>query len=132
MSSCNYDRIADRYEEIRGGEARAEAIAAALLPFVHGPTVLDVGVGTGIIATALERHGLSVRGVDISQSMLAKATPRLPGRVACATAERLPVRDRSVDTALFVWSLHLIGDRVAALREAARVSSPDGRVIVAF
>lgn len=130
MTSCNYDRIADRYEELRGGTARADAIAATLHTLIQGRRVLDIGVGTGIIGAAVARHGFTVLGVDISTSMLEKAQVRLPGRITCATGEQLPVRDRSVDTALFVWSLHLIGDRIAALRKAARAVSAQGCVIV--
>ena len=44
MSSRNYDRIAARYEDLRGGEARAEAIASAITPDVFGERILDVGV----------------------------------------------------------------------------------------
>ena len=129
MSSRNYDRIAARYEDLRGGEARAEAIASAITPEMFGERILDVGVGTGIVGAAFERRGYTVFGVDISQAMLAKAQPRLTGRVACATGERMPLRDRTVDTALFVWSLHHIADPVAAVREAARVVRAEGRVI---
>ena len=129
MSSRNYDRIADRYEDLRGGQARAEAIASAIKPVVFGERILDVGVGTGIVGATFERLGFTVFGVDISQAMLAKAQPRLTGRVACATGERLPLRDRTIDTALFVWSLHHIADPVAAVREAARVVRAEGRVI---
>ena len=129
MSSRNYDRIADRYEDLRGGRARAEAIASAITPEVFGERILDVGVGTGIVGAAFERLGFTVFGVDISQAMLAKAQPRLTGRVACATGERMPLRDHTVDTALFMWSLHHIADPVAAVREAARVVRAEGRVI---
>ena len=131
MASCNYDPIADRYEDLRGGQARADSIALGLQPLIHGLGVLDVGIGTAIIGAALERRGYTVRGVDISQSMLAKAKPRLPGRIACATAEQLPVRDESVDTALFVWSLHLIGDRahIRAVAERAGAARRGSRVL---
>ena len=129
MSSRNYDRIAARYEDLRGGEPRAESIASALTPEVVGERILDVGVGTGIVAAAFERRGFTVFGVDISEAMLAKAQPRLTGRVARATGERMPLRDRTVDTAVFVWSLHHIADPVAAVCEAARVVRAAGRVI---
>ena len=129
MSSRNYDRIAARYEDLRGGEARAEDIATAITPEVFGERILDVGVGTGIVGAAFERRGFTVFGVDISRAMLAQAKPRLTGRVACATGERMPLRDHTVDTALFVWSLHHIADPVAALRDAARVVRAEGRVI---
>lgn len=129
VSSRNYDRIATRYEDLRGGDARAEAIASAIAPEVFGDRILDVGVGTGIVGAVFERRGFTVFGVDISRSMLAKARPRLAGRVACATGERMPLRGRTIDTALFVWSLHHIADPVAAVREAARVVRAEGRVI---
>ena len=130
MSSCNYDRIADRYEDLRGGEQRAEQIAAQLAAVLRGPRVLDVGVGTGIIASAFERRGFEVFGIDISSSMLARARPRLPGRIALATGERIPLRDAAFDSAMFVWSIHHIGNAVSALRDAARAVGPVGRVVV--
>jgi SAM-dependent methyltransferase len=129
VSSQNYDRIAARYEDLRGGETRAEAIASAITPELRGSCVLDVGVGTGIVAAAFERRDYTVFGVDISRAMLAKAQPRLTGRVTCATGERMPLRDHAVDTAIFVWSLHHIADPVAAVRDAARIVRPDGCVI---
>jgi SAM-dependent methyltransferase len=127
-ASCNYDRIADRYEELRGGAARADAIAEVLAPLIGHRRALDIGVGTGIIAAALEERGCSVWGVDIAASMLAHARHRLRGRVVCASGERIPARDASFEVALFNWSLHLIGDQIAALREAARVAG--GRCII--
>ena len=129
MCSRNYDQIADRYEELRGGETRAQTIASALVPELFGERILDVGVGTGIVTAAIERRGYTVFGADISQAMLSKAQPRLTGRLACATGERLPLRDRTIDTVLFVWSLHHMADPLAAWREAARVVRVEGRVI---
>jgi SAM-dependent methyltransferase len=129
VSSRNYDRMADRYEELRGGETRAERIAAALEPELFGERILDVGVGTGIVAAAIERRGHTVFGVDISKAMLARAQLRLTGRVGCATGERMPLRDRAFDTVLFVWSLHHMAHPLAAWREAARVVRTEGRVI---
>jgi ubiquinone/menaquinone biosynthesis C-methylase UbiE len=130
MTSCNYDRIADQYEELRGGQRRAEIIASALEPMIIGRRVLDVGVGTGIIAAALERRGFTVFGIDISRSMLAKAHPRVGGRIVCATGECIPLREGSCDTATFVWSLHHIDDQIDALREAGRVVGSAGRIVV--
>ena len=82
VSSRNYDRIADRYEDLRGGVARAEQIASALAPELCGERILDVGVGTGIVAAAIERRGYTVFGVDIARAMLAKAQSA-PHRPRC-------------------------------------------------
>jgi SAM-dependent methyltransferase len=128
--SRSYGRIASRYEQARGGEGRARQIHDALRPFLRDvATLCDVGVGTGIVADQLTRDGTAVFGVDVSIEMLRQAAVRLPGRVAVADAARLPFSDHSFDAVLFVWVLHHAGDLVAALREAARVVVPGGRVL---
>lgn len=129
-ASTSYESIADEYEESRGGQRRADAIGAAIRP--HLPPharVLDVGVGTGIIAATLERQGHRVAGFDISPGMLRQSARRLPGRVGLGDAVALPVTDASVDAAVFVWVLHHVADPVAALAEARRVLSPPGAVL---
>ncbi|HXJ62997.1 MAG TPA: methyltransferase domain-containing protein, partial [Actinomycetota bacterium] len=45
-------------------------------------------------------------------------------------ARRLPVRDASVDQALSVWVLHVVGDAAGVLREVGRVLRPGGRYAV--
>ena len=44
--------------------------------------------------------------------------------------ERLPIRDASVDVALFSQALHHAADPQAALNEAARILTPGGRVLI--
>jgi ubiquinone/menaquinone biosynthesis C-methylase UbiE len=48
--SINFDRVADRYDESRGGAARGERFAAGLLPWLVPGRVLEVGVGTGLVS----------------------------------------------------------------------------------
>jgi SAM-dependent methyltransferase len=129
-ASRSYGRIANRYEQARGGSARAEQIHRALAPWLPTAGVLcDVGVGTGIIADRIAVDGVRVVGVDVSVEMLQVARTRLPGRVAVADGAALPLRTASVDAVLFVWVLHHVGDLRAALREAARVVRDGGRVV---
>ncbi|MBV8305279.1 MAG: hypothetical protein JOZ04_13795 [Acidimicrobiia bacterium] len=53
-SSISFDRIADRYDETRGGERRGQLVAAEIDPYLGpGARILEIGVGTGIVATAL-------------------------------------------------------------------------------
>lgn len=128
--SRSYERIADRYEQSRGGDDRARRLGGAVLPWLEGASkVCDVGVGTAIIARLLEASGLRVVGFDLSPEMLRLASGRLPGRVARADGSALPVRAGSVDAALFVWVLHHVGDLAAALSEAVRAVRSGGRVV---
>jgi len=130
ITSRSYGRIADRYEEARGGAARADQIYAALLPWLADVgSLCDVGVGTGIIADLVGASGVRVVGVDVSIEMLRQAGRRLPGRVAVADGAALPLASRSVDAVSFVWVLHHVGDMAGALLEAARVVREGGRVI---
>ena len=65
--SISFDRIADRYDETRGGERRGQLVATEIEPYFGRPRrVLEVGVGTGIVASALAQFGRTVVGADIS------------------------------------------------------------------
>ena len=107
-----------RYEKERGGDGRARSIAAALAPWLNpGEPVVDVGVGTGIIAKTLVEEGIRVIGIEISLGMLSEADNRLPGLVVLAESQNrfLWVVDPSTPIT-FVWSLHHIGRSVNALQ----------------
>ena len=124
-----FDRIADRYDATRGGTERGLRIADELQPWLLPGRLLEVGVGTGVVAVALRDRGYEVTGVDLSPAMLAHAARRLgPSRLAIGDARHLPVRDSSVSTVVFVYALHVLGDIDAALAEATRVLRPGGRV----
>ncbi|MDG4827033.1 methyltransferase domain-containing protein [Asanoa sp. WMMD1127] len=128
--SLSFDRVADRYDETRGGQRRGEEFAAALAPHLRPGRSLEIGVGTGLVADALaRRHGVTTAGVDLSPAMLSHAYARLGPRVTVGDARRLPVRDASVDNAFFVGALHVIVDLATAFTEAARVVRPGGRVL---
>ena len=123
-----YDETeAARYDETRGGTERARAAAEAvqeLLP--KGGRVLELAVGTGIVAAELVALGNLVHGIDLSPAMLRHARIRLPGHVAAADAARLPIADRRCDAVTAIWMLHLVPDSDAVLAEVARVLRPDG------
>lgn len=126
--SLPFDRIADRYDETRGGIERGRRIAADLAPLlrgVGGRPVLEIGVGTGLIAAGLDELGLRTVGVDLSLPMVARAVSRLGGgRVAVGDAAALPFASGTFAAAYSVWVLHVVGDQAAVLAEAARVLVP--------
>lgn len=100
--------------------------------------LLDLGTGTGVLAvTALERWpGARVVGIDPSSHMLDLAvdsarrrSPELPSRLrtAVASADRMPLADRSIDVATSSFVIQLVPNRARALREVLRVLRPGGR-----
>lgn len=127
----DFDPVADRYDEIRGGLARGHRLARELDPFLRrdGP-VLDIGTGTGVVALGLAELGYRVVGLDLSRGMLRHALPRLGGLVVQGDARSLPFADASFDQAYSVWVLHHVGDIAAALRGIARLLRPGGRYLV--
>ena len=128
MPGTSFDRVAAIYDATRGGERRGNSFADDLTPWVIGPTVVELGVGTGVIASGLRRHGIEVVGFDLSDAMMRRALGRLGSTVSLADVDRLPLADNSVDTAYFVWVLHLVHEPAVTLAEAARVVRAGGRV----
>ena len=129
--SLPFDRVADLYDETRGGEERGRRFAAELHE-VLDPTVLtlEVGVGTGVVAKGLVALGHRVVGVDLSEPMARSARDRVGPRVALGDATRLPVRSRDLGQVYAVWVLHVVGDQLGMLREVERVLAPGGRFVV--
>ena len=101
-----------------------------------GGVALDVGSGPGSITAALAHaagpDGLAL-GVDISEPMLARAVRAAASPQVGflrADAQRLPLRDQTVDAAVSIAVLQLIPDPAATLSEIARVLRPGGRLAV--
>jgi ubiquinone/menaquinone biosynthesis C-methylase UbiE len=96
--------------------------------------VLDVACGTGVVArTAADRMGGRgrVAGLDRNQGMLAVAGRLRPDlEWHEGDAAELPFADASFDAVLCQSALMFFPDRVAALREMARVAAPGGTVAV--
>jgi SAM-dependent methyltransferase len=101
--------------------------------------LLDVGTGTGALALAsLERWPAArVTGIDASSRMLEVAAERTRAhtaasperlRLVTATADRLPLADRSIDVAVSSFVIQLVPKRAAVLREIRRVLRPGGQV----
>lgn len=128
--SLAFDRVADSYDATRGGDDRGALVAEALAPWLPPGRLLEIGVGTGVVAAGLRAVGREVVGVDLSRPMLTRARDRLGARVAQGDAQRLPVRDGGVSALYAVWVLHLVADVGAVLAECVRVIRPGGRCVL--
>lgn len=130
MNARSFDSIAPFYDASRGGEERGRRFAEAIGGVLDaGRPVVEVGVGTGVVALGLMQRGFTVAGIDVSEPMLRVAAGRIGGRVARGDATGLPLADASIDQMYSVWLLHLV-PAAAVLREAARVLRRDGRYAV--
>jgi SAM-dependent methyltransferase len=115
-----YDAWFDRHRAVYESEIMA---LRRFLPPVQGG--LEIGVGTGRFAVPL---GLQV-GVEPAKSM-ADLAHRRGITVVRAVAEALPFRDVSFRLAVLVTVLCFLPAPLLALREAARILKPGGRLII--
>jgi ubiquinone/menaquinone biosynthesis C-methylase UbiE len=97
--------------------------------------VLDVATGTGEQALAFAEKGADVTGIDISDAMLSVARKKRhpPGlRFLVADATDLPFEEGRFDICCISFALHEMPPsvRVRAVREMARVTQPNGTVVV--
>ena len=100
----------------------------------RGQRVLIVGAGTGLDLTHLP-GGVSVTLLDLTPAMLARARRRatqvgLDATVVEGSADALPFADASFDAVVLHFILAVVPDPAAALREAARVLVPGGRMSI--
>jgi SAM-dependent methyltransferase len=86
---------------------------------LDGRTVVDIGCGDGALVRALREAGADAIGVDIDVQPAHRIDPE--GRYLKGGAERLPLRDQSVDVATMMRSLHHVPDPRDAFPELARV-----------
>jgi SAM-dependent methyltransferase len=130
-----FDRAAEGWDtRTRAGSSEhLAALAAGLLHVAPGPErALDLGTGTGegALLVAREFPRASVRGVDVSEAMIAAAKAKVgldpEGRIAfkVADASDLPWPDDSFDLVVQLNMPFFFG-------EVARVLRPGGHVVAA-
>ena len=114
----------------------AWALPLEWLDIPQGGVALDVGSGPGNVTASLARaagpDGLAL-GVDISEPMLARAVRNEAGPQVGfikADAQRLPLRDNTIDAVTSTAVLQLVPNPAAALAEMARVLRAGGRLAI--
>jgi SAM-dependent methyltransferase len=136
--SIRFDGAADHYDRTRAisDEAMDRTISLLSSELRNRGRVLEVGVGTGLLALRLHEAGIPVSGLDLSAPMLAKLIEKAgdapPFPLVRADATTMPFADRAFGAAYLRWVLHLIPDWRAALAEMARVVRPGGVLVVSL
>lgn len=95
-----------------------------------GDSVLDIGVGTGIFAVELMKHGTEITGIDVSERMLEIARSKGVTNVALGDAVSLDFPDESFDLVVSITALEFIEECDRAISEMVRVCKKGGRVVV--
>jgi ubiquinone/menaquinone biosynthesis C-methylase UbiE len=139
VRSYSFDALADTFDQTRTIDPRA--LEAALDYLVeHFPPkrysdALEIGVGTGRIATPFAARGYRVVGIDISPRMIRHLTERWARQLAkrvqplVADATALPFRSESFDLVYWIHVLHLVPNWRRAMDEALRALRPGGMVM---
>ena len=134
QSDFSFDqRVAHKYNQQRAhpadvsrqiGKAIADTASA-------GARILEIGVGTGRIATPVAAHGCVVFGIDLSAEMMTAASESAVQSMTFTRADmhHLPFPDNTFTAVTAVHVLHLADDWQRVLREIARVLKPDGAFI---
>lgn len=91
--------------------------------------LLDIGGGTGRVASALLKDVDEVVIADVSMGMLRQA-PRSALQPVCSHSESLPFPDNFFERVIMVDALHHVIDQPASAREMLRVLKPGGRIII--
>ncbi|WP_372619223.1 class I SAM-dependent methyltransferase [Falsiroseomonas sp.] len=96
--------------------------------------VLEVGLGSGLNLPLYPPGVEALVGLDPSAELLRRAAPlaaqvAFPVHLVRATAEAIPLAERSVDTVVMAWTLCSLADARAGLGEIRRVLRPEGELL---
>ena len=143
-SGAMFDQIAHRYDFVNrvlsiGLDKGWRRRTVRALHLGEQPRVLDLATGTGDLAIDIARMcpGASVVGLDPSPKMLAIAATKVARRgfgdrvtFVEGDAQQLGFASCEFDAATIAFGIRNVPDRLAALREMARVVRPGGRIAV--
>ncbi|HKZ01694.1 MAG TPA: methyltransferase domain-containing protein [Pyrinomonadaceae bacterium] len=136
LTRARYERISPIYDRIEWlMERRFRPWRQKIWQFVHGPRVLEVGVGTG---KNMEFWPLNckITAIDLTPGMLdiarqrAKSLNRHEDDLLLADVQHLELLSGFFDTIVATFVFCSVPDPVQGLRELGRVVRPDGQILL--
>lgn len=133
-----FDRHARQWDDLARTLLPVPEYRQQLLDLVpRDATVLEIGIGTGVLLMELANRAEQVIGVDHSPAMLEEARRRLADRGVSGVELRLgemthlPLPDASTGCVVANMVLHHAADPAAVLTEIRRVLLPGGVLLLA-
>lgn len=127
----------DYYENYEDGVTRFEQEKLHEMIIKKVPStasiILDMGCGNAWVAAHFLSRGKQVISADIGQTNLLKALKTYPGEGhfgLCADANRLPLKDKSVDVVIAAEIMEHVYDPTAFIASLYRVLKPGGLLII--
>jgi len=136
LSREYFNRMAGRFGRTYCPGRTWQGVARMLFTLVPPMIIADLGAGEGHLSQLLAANALQVIAVDNSEKMveygsnLAKENGITNLEYRLGDLENPPIEPESVDLAMLSQALHHAGNPVRALRGAAGILRPGGRVVV--
>ncbi|MFN3414311.1 MAG: class I SAM-dependent methyltransferase [Thermoanaerobaculum sp.] len=130
-SAPDYERVEKLMSLGTGAWYRRRALRRHGLPC--GQRVLDVAIGTGLVAREILRlaqDGVFLVGLDPSLGMLLQARRRGAVAAVAGFGESMPFPDRTFDCLTMGYALRHLPDLLLAFREFCRVLRPGGKLLI--
>lgn len=130
-----FKNVSGEWESMRAEMFGSHFTSIALLSLLDPSlSILDIGCGIGNASSLIAPFVSAVAGVDRESAMLdvAQKRPDLAPNIEFVQgdASKLPFENGRFDVSMFCLVLHHVEDAESALREASRVTTSGGRILI--
>lgn len=97
------------------------------------PTILEIGVGTGNLASKFLNNNFDIIGIDQSREMLSVAKQKYPKlKVRLGEFLKIPYDNKYFDIIISTYAFHHLneGEKVIAIEEMLRVLKDNGIIVI--